>query len=128
MDTRELSVHDLSVPDVRQAGSEDDLMRELLAEVHAIEADIQAAQDAADRIDGLRAQIEATCQDAAALPPDDLGRVRDAALARLRDHRVQIAHAELVRRNAAARVAQAADRMRAVRRIVEQLLALDETA
>jgi hypothetical protein len=128
MDTRELSVHDLSVPDVRQAGSEDDLVRELLAEVHAIEADIQAAQDAAARIDALRAQIVAACHDAAALPPDGVGRVRDTALARLRDHRIQIAHAELARRDAATRVAHAAVRMTAVRRIVEQLLATDETA
>jgi hypothetical protein len=128
METRELSVHDLSLPDVHQVGSEDGLLRELLAEVHAIEADIQAAQDAVARIDALRAQIEAACQEVAALPPDDAHRVRDTALARLRDHRIQIAHAELVRRDAVARVAHAAHRLTAVRRIVEQLLTTDETA
>jgi hypothetical protein len=120
-----------------QHSNRDDLLSELLAEVHAIEADVGAAQGAAAQIDEVRSRIEAVCQDASAvlralhsavLPPDDARRARAAALAQLQDQRAALAHAEQVRRDAAARVAQAALRMRAVRRILERLLAMDETA
>jgi hypothetical protein len=120
-----------------QQSSRDDLLSELLAEIQAIEADIGAAQGAAAQIDQARSQIEAACQDAsavlralhtAALPPDDARRAREATQAHLQDQRAVLAHAAQVRRDAAARVAHAALRMRAVRRILEHLLAMDETA
>jgi hypothetical protein len=119
-----------------QRSRRDDLLSELLAEVHAIEADIQAAQDAAAQIDALRAQVEAARQDAAAvlrtpeaatLSPDDARRVRETALARLQDQRTQLADAEQVRSEAADRVLHAAHRLTAARRLLEQLTVTDET-
>jgi hypothetical protein len=120
-----------------QGSSRDDLLIELLAEMRAIEADVQAGQGAAAQIDALRTQFEAACQDAVAalctlqdtvLPPDEARRMREAALARLQDQRTQLTRAEQLRRDAAARVVQAALRVTAVRRVLEQIMATDETS
>jgi hypothetical protein len=120
-----------------QRSSRDGLLRELLAEVHGIEADTQAAQGAAEQIDAMRGQVEAACQDAAAvlrtlqaaaLTLDEARRMRAAALAHLQEQRTQLAYTERVRLDAVDRIVQAAHRLTAVRRLLEQLLTTNETA
>jgi hypothetical protein len=119
-----------------QGSSQDDLLSELLAEVHAIEAEIGAARDMAVRIDDVRAQVEAACQDAAAvlrtlqaaaLTPDEARRVRQAGLVRLQDQRAQLAHAEELRREAADSMARAALRVRALWRVLEHRRPAEKT-
>jgi hypothetical protein len=119
-----------------QRSNRDDLLRELLAEVHGIEVDTQAAQGAVEQIDAVRTQVETACRDAeavlrtlqaAALTPDEARRVRATALSRLQEQRTQLAYTEQVRLDATDKIVQAAHRLTAVRRLLEQLLATNET-
>jgi hypothetical protein len=119
-----------------QRSSRDDLVRELFAEVQAVEADIEAAQGAAVLVDAFRNQVQAACHDASAvlrtlhaapLSPEDARRMRETTLARLQDQRAALALADQVRGDAADRIAHAAHRLTAARHAMKQLIATVET-